>query len=164
MQGWKTGLARIHRGLYYLPSCRDTKKSVRSISNNEVYPSSTIATMDTKHKEDNVWLIQQQLGHPSFQILKHMYPNVFQGFRIEHFVCDICEKAKHKRYAYQSENLERRKTPFDIIHSDVWGPAPSTDLHGFRWFLLFVDDCSRFSWIYLLKHKLEVTLKIKQFV
>ena len=58
-QGWKTGLARIHGGLYYLPSCRDTKKSVRSTSNNEVYPSSTLATMNTRRKEENVWLIHQ---------------------------------------------------------------------------------------------------------
>ena len=79
-------------------------------------------------------------------------------------MCDVCEKAKHKRHSYQLENLERRKTPFDLIHSDVSGPAPSTDLHDFRWFLAFVDDCSRFIWIYLLKHKSEVTLKFKQIV
>ena len=70
----------------------------------------------------------------------------------------------HKRHSYLLENPERRKTPFDLIHSNVWGPAPSTDLHGFRWFLVFLDDCSRFSWIYLLKHKPGVTLKIKKYV
>ena len=80
VQGWKTGLPRIHGGLYYLPSCRDTKKSIRSTSNNEVYPSSALTTMDTRHKEENVWLIHQRLGHPSLQILKLMYPDVFQGF------------------------------------------------------------------------------------
>ena len=93
-----------------------------------------------------------------------MYLDVFQGFWIEKFVCDVCEKAKHKRHSYQSESHETRKTPFDLIHSDKWGSTPSNGLHGLRWFLVFVDDCSRFSWIYLLKHKLEVILKIKQFV
>ena len=82
-----------------------------------------------------------------------MYLDDFQGFQIVRLVCDVCEKAKHKRHSYQSENLERRKTPFDVIHSDVWGPASSIDLHSFRWFQVFLDDYSRFSWIYLLKHK-----------
>ena len=164
MQGWKTGLARIHDGLYYLPSCRDTKKLIRSTSNNEVYTPSTLAAMDTKRKEENIWLLHQRLGHPPCQILKHMYLDVFQGFRIEHFVCDVCEKVKHKRHSYQLKNLERRKTLFDLIYSDVCRLAPSIDLHGFKWFLVSVDDFIRFSWIYLLKYKLEVTLKVKKFV
>ena len=164
VQGLKTGLARIHGGLYYLPSCRDTQKPSRSTFNNEGCSSNALVSMATRHKEEHIWLLHQQLGHPSFQVLKLMYPEVFQGIQIEHFVCVVCEKSKHKTHSYVSENSEKRKTPFDLIHSDVWGPAPSTDLHGFRWFLVFVDDCSRFSWIYLLKHKSEVTLKIKQFV
>ena len=82
-----------------------------------------------------------------------MYLDDFQGFQIVCLVCDVCEKAKHKRHSYESQNLERRKTTFDLIHSDVWGPASSIDLHSFRWFQVFLDDYSRFSWIYLLKHK-----------
>ena len=115
MQGWKTRLARIHGGLYYLPSCKDTKKSIRSTSINEVYPSSALATMDTRYKEEHIWLIHEQLGHPSFQVLKLMYPDVFQGFWIEHFVSDVCEKAKHKRHLY----LSKKETLLDLIHSDV---------------------------------------------
>ena len=164
LHGLKTGLTRIHGGLYYLPSCRGTQKLSRSTFNNEGCSSSALVTRATRHKEEHIWLLHQQLGHPSFQVLKLMYAEVFQGIQIEHFVCDICEKSKHKRHSYVSENSEKRKTPFDLIHSDIWGPEPSTDLHGFRWFLVFVDDCSRISWIYLLKHKSEVTLKIKQFV
>ena len=30
------------------------------------------------------------------------------------------------------------------------------DSHGFRYFVLFVDDCSRMYWVYFLKHKYEV--------
>jgi hypothetical protein len=44
----------------------------------------------------------------------------------------------------------------DYVHSDVWGPAKNESLGGKRWFVSFIDDYSRRSWIYMMKHKHEV--------
>ena len=41
---------------------------------------------------------------------------------------------------------------FDLIHSDVWGPSPVSSIGGFRYFVLFVDDYSRYNWIFHMKH------------
>jgi transposase InsO family protein len=46
--------------------------------------------------------------------------------------------------------------PFDIIHSDVWGPAPVQSFYGHRYFVLFVDDFTRFTWVYFLKNKSDI--------
>ena len=46
--------------------------------------------------------------------------------------------------------------PFQIFHSDVWGPFPVTSYKGFRYFVLFVDNFTRFTWIYFLKNKSDV--------
>lgn len=45
---------------------------------------------------------------------------------------------------------------FDLIHCDVWGPSSVASLQEFFYYVLFVDICSRFSWILLTKHKYEV--------
>jgi hypothetical protein len=37
------------------------------------------------------------------------------------------------------------------------GPAPVTSMSGYRWFILFTNDCTRMTWIYLLKIKDEVS-------
>ena len=45
---------------------------------------------------------------------------------------------------------------FDFIHSDVWGPFPVSSIGGFRYFVVFVDDYSRYSWIFHMKHRSEL--------
>lgn len=38
-----------------------------------------------------------------------------------------------------------------MVHCDLWGPAPITYVDGFRYYVAFVDDFSRFTWIYPLR-------------
>ena len=42
---------------------------------------------------------------------------------------------------------------FDLIHSDVWGPSSVSSIGGSRYFVIFVDDYSRYSWIFNMKHR-----------
>ena len=50
-----------------------------------------------------------------------------------------------------------------IIYSDVWGPSKVTTLGGSRWFVTFIDDCTRMTWLYLMKSKSEVNLLFQKF-
>ena len=54
--------------------------------------------------------------------------------------------------------------PFDLIHTDVWGPSPIYSKAGYRWYIIFVDDFSRMTWLYLLKTKEEVKEVFKIFI
>ena len=45
--------------------------------------------------------------------------------------------------------------PLELVFSDVWGKAP-TSVGRFSYYVSFIDDFSKFSWIYLLKKKSEV--------
>lgn len=44
-------------------------------------------------------------------------------------------------------------SPFDIIHTNVWGIAPTLSSLGYKYYVTFVDDSSRSTWIYFL-HKI----------
>ena len=46
--------------------------------------------------------------------------------------------------------------PFELVHSDVWDPAPTQSVNGFCYYVLFVDHYTRFTWLYLLKDKSDV--------
>ena len=51
---------------------------------------------------------------------------------------------------------------FELVHSDVWGPTIES-FDGYKYFVTFVDDFSRVTWIYLLKFKNEVVDVFKDF-
>jgi len=61
--------------------------------------------------------------------------------------------------------LSNKKTdfPFSLIHTDVWGPAPQSTHNGKKWFINFVDNCTRVTWVYLLKHKSDVCNVFRSF-
>ena len=54
-------------------------------------------------------------------------------------------------------------SPFELVHSDLWGPALVVSVNGYRYYILFVDHYSRFSWLYLLKSKSEAFTKFVHF-
>lgn len=55
-----------------------------------------------------------------------------------------------------STSKHKSRGILDYVHTDVWGPVPVTSKGGSRYFVTYVDDHSRYAWIYFLKHKNEV--------
>lgn len=54
-------------------------------------------------------------------------------------------------------------SPFELVHYDLWGPAPINSIKGFRYYVLFVNHYTRFTWLYLLRSKSEVSTKFVHF-
>ena len=55
-----------------------------------------------------------------------------------------------------NNSVSHALSSFDLIHSDVWGPSPISTPGGSRYFVIFVDDFSRYTWIYLFKNRSEL--------
>ena len=107
------------------------------------------------HKRRQIWLWHHRLGHPSFNYLQHMFPDLFVRCSVSDFKCDTCILAKSHLVSYPL-NSNKSVIPFGLAHSDVWGPSPITTSSGIRWFVTFIDDCTWMIWLYLLKHKNDV--------
>ena len=107
-------------------------------------------------------LWHRRLGHASFGYMKKLFPSLFANVDVSSFKCDVCELAKSHRASFP---LSLNKSPvlFIIIHSDVWGPSKFATLDGLRWFVTFIDDCTRMTWVCLMKSKSEVNLLFKKY-
>ena len=81
-------------------------------------------------KQKKIWLWHHRLGHASFGYLKKLFPSLFKDIPDSSFKCNVCILAKSHRTSYPI-NLNKKTTkPFELIHSDVWGPAPITSKSG----------------------------------
>src|SRR4051812_19834439 len=60
-------------------------------------------------------------------------------------------------------SMERAPNLLEIIHSDVCGPMSVSARGGYRYFVTFTHDLSRYGYIYLMKHKSETFDKFKEF-
>jgi hypothetical protein len=76
-------------------------------------------------------------------------------------VCDACQMAKSHQLPYP-KSTSVSTSPLKLVFSDVWGPA-SESFGRFRYYVSFIDDYSKFTWIYLLKKKSDAFQKFHDF-
>ncbi|CAL8115435.1 unnamed protein product [Prunus armeniaca] len=91
-----------------------------------------------------VWLLHRRLGHASFSYLRRLLPSLFNGINELDLHCEVCILAKSHRASFPP-SMNKRPFPFDLVHSDVWGPSPVVTSSGLRWFVTFIDDCTRMT-------------------
>ena len=68
----------------------------------------------------------------------------------------ICEGfifGKQRKESFPLGKSYRARDQLEIVHSDICGSMQTTSIGGNTYFLTFVDDFSRKTWIYFLKHK-----------
>ena len=101
----------------------------------------------------NIW--HDRLGHPGKDItdlMKREFPSLKFGSCDN---CDTCFRTKLKQLSYPL-SVNRASKPLEIIHTDVCGPIESVSFDGFKYFVIFVDDYSKFCVLYNLKSRSEV--------
>uniref|UniRef100_A0A2N9HBF7 Integrase catalytic domain-containing protein n=1 Tax=Fagus sylvatica TaxID=28930 RepID=A0A2N9HBF7_FAGSY len=112
-------------------------------------PSST-SIPSALHSTNSPYQWHCRLGHPSSVNLKHLVPTLptFSNFN-----CETCELSKHHRATFKLRTDDPCLHPFELVHSDIWGPARTTGLCDARYFVTFIDDHSRLTWVYVLKDR-----------
>jgi gag-polypeptide of LTR copia-type/GAG-pre-integrase domain len=101
-----------------------------------------------------IW--HKRLGHPSpstthFIINSNSLPITSNKLDL----CGDCCKAKAHVLPFSS-SLSIANFSLHVVHSDLWGPSPIVSMNGFRYYVYFVDEFSKFSWIYFLRTKDEL--------
>ena len=87
--------------------------------------------------------------------LEKLFPSLFKNKNPKSFQCEICQFSKHTCSTFPSRPY-KPSHPFTVFHRDVRGPSRVKHILGFCWFVSFIDDHTRLTWVYLLKEKSEV--------
>ncbi|KAI5337531.1 hypothetical protein L3X38_016802 [Prunus dulcis] len=123
-------------------------------------PSPTALT--TVVSSSSLW--HRRRGHPSNKVLGTLVSQSLLGssFRLPNDHCKHCALAKSIRLSF-SPIEHSTVAPFDLIHSDVWMSLIAS-ISGFRYYVLFTDDFTRYSWIFPMRLKSEVFGHFSAFV
>jgi transposase InsO family protein len=76
--------------------------------------------------------------------------------------CESCLYGKMTKAPF-SQKAERASGLLDLVHTDVCGPMSTSARGGYRYFITFTDDFSRYGYIYLMRVKSESFEKFKEF-
>lgn len=112
---------------------------------------------------NSVSLWPQRFGHPFDIVLKVLKSDLCLCDNKGIGICDVCHKSKQTRELFPI-NDHISKQNFEFVHCDVWGPYRIPSHAGFRYFLTLIDDKFKVGCVYLLKHKFDVSMFIKQYV
>ena len=117
-------------------------------------PSSRLSNFVVSgQKTSSLALWHSRLGHASISKVKQLVSRGLLG-SVSNKSFDCMPSQFGKQIALPFNNsVSHALSPFDLIHSDVW-PSPITTQGGSRYFVIFVDDFSRYTWIYLFNYQI----------
>jgi len=110
-------------------------------------------------------LWHRRFGHLHFKALLGLQKMVRGMFSL-HFehdgICRGCVLGKNIKKSFPNSNT-RSKGILDLIHSNICEPMSLPSLNGCLYYVIFINDFSRKSWIYFLKAKNETFNKFLEF-
>ncbi|GJX06509.1 gag-pol polyprotein [Tanacetum coccineum] len=106
------------------------------------------------HSSSPFYLWHSRLGHVSGSRLRFFASTGALEKLDAHDIsdCSGCKLAKFSALPFDN-SVSSSNAPFDLVHSDVWGPSPIYTKGGSRYYVSFIDDFTRYTWVYLMKRR-----------
>ena len=130
--------------------------------------SLVLTTQNTKKRNasgmNDSYLWHCRLGHVSKNRLDKLHKDgLIDPYSYETYdTCHSCIKGKMTKTPFIGKGA-RVEELLGLIHSDVCGPMSTHARGGYSYFVTFIDDFSRFGYVYLIKNKSEVFEKFVEY-
>ena len=97
-----------------------------------------------------------RLGHVLALHLEYLISKGSLGNLQTHDIYDYsgCKLARFFSLPF-NQCVSSSVAPIYLIHSNVWGPFPVATKWGSRYYVSFIDDHTRYCWVYLMKRRFD---------
>lgn len=104
-----------------------------------------------------------RLGYPHLKVLNSVLHSLHLPTCTKPLcLCEYCLYGKmHKLPFSQSQTISMY--PLQLVHSDVWGPAPELSINGYKYYVSFIDDFSKYTWLFPIARKSDVLTVFQRF-
>ena len=153
------GVVKVSRGaLVIMKAIR--QGNLYMLIGETVQSGASHATMEANTDDTKLW--HMRLGHMSEkgQNVLHTRGVLKDVKQCKLDLCKFCIMGKQNRVSFKKAEHTSIGN-LDYIHSDVWGPAPVNSQGGSRYFISFIDDFTRKTWVYFLKQKSDAFITFK---
>ncbi|MCQ7012838.1 DDE-type integrase/transposase/recombinase, partial [Clostridioides difficile] len=113
---------------------------------------------------NQTYLWHLRLGHINLNRIQRLIADGPLGsLEVENYpTCESCLEGKMTKRPFKAKGY-RAKDVLELVHSDLCGPMTIQARGGYEYFVTFIDDYSRYGYIYLMRRKSECFGKFKEF-
>ncbi|GKC78541.1 retrovirus-related pol polyprotein from transposon TNT 1-94, partial [Tanacetum coccineum] len=128
-----------------------------TISVEDMMKSSLICLL-SKASKNKSWLWHRRLNHLNFGTINDLArKDLVRGlprlkFEKDH-LCSACQLGKSKKHTHTPKTENTILEVLNSLHIDLCGPVRVQTINGKKYILVFVDDCSRFTWVKFFRSK-----------
>ena len=140
--------------LFVAPINRDN--SAYLTGNTETFTEHAHRSISTLPADLNLW--HRRFSHHGYDVInKIVKDDLVTGLRINlhskpDVICEPCLAGKMNARPFPTSS-NRSTDPLDLIHTDLHGPFKTQTHSGYRYWITFIDDHTRYRVVYLLRTK-----------
>ena len=106
---------------------------------------------------EDLW--HQRIGPASYKHLSIVSKNesvlgIPKLSRVSNVVCGSCQLGKQTKAKHPGTQTSATSRPLELLHLDLMGPTRTKSLGGKRYIMVMVDDFIKYTWVILLRSKL----------
>jgi hypothetical protein len=127
----------------------------------------SVAVCQVTRGDEMAWRWHERLGHLNFPAMKKLVrEDLVQGLPdvgLAERSCEACLAGKQRRASFPAQAQYPVERVLQLVHDDLYGKISLPTPSGNEYFLLMVDDRSRFMSVVLLSSKSQAAEAIKSF-
>ncbi|KAK9200689.1 hypothetical protein WN944_015887 [Citrus x changshan-huyou] len=118
------------------------------VNNSQFNNEASMALLVAYSKSIDYNILHKRMGHPTVhalkQIIKHLNHSLDINRALKPIFCNACQFGKcHMQYFPSVDTTTIQ--PLELLHADLWGPAPLLSSQGYHYYLSILDDFTRFT-------------------